>query len=100
MFSIIILLLQNTFEDAIGTFKDALVTCPSNVTCLDGMHNSTYAYTINTSLTNLQDFNVDDIDVSDVSSTEYDFIIHQIIIGSDSQTTTEYINKTMNLFNV
>ena len=47
-------------DDAIGTLADALAYCPSNITTVDGMHDSTYAYTATTSVSNLADFDVDD----------------------------------------
>lgn len=87
-------------DNVLGTLADALAYCPSNITTVDGMHNSTYAYTATTSVSNLADFDVDDVDVSDVSSTEYDFIVHSINVNSDSSSSTsETINKTLDLFN-
>lgn len=88
----------NTFEDAIGNYGNALNNCSGNVSYLDGMHDSTFAYTITTNVTNLTNFNVNDVDVSNVSFSDYEFVIHEINVAADTDRT-DVINRTLDLFN-
>ena len=91
-------LICNTFEDAIGNYGNALTNCSGNVSYLDGMHDSTFAYTITTNVTNLTNFNVSSVDVSNVSFSDYEFVIHEINVAADTDDT-EVINRTLDLFN-
>lgn len=91
-------LICNTFEDAIGNYGNALTNCSGNVSYLDGMHDSTFAYTITTNVTYLTNFNVSSVDVSNVSFSDYEFVIHEINVAADTDDT-EVINRTLDLFN-